>query len=133
MKCIHWIFHELPVETHKGVMAKQRTHMDMVVARVEREMNITWATKKEGESKRHRNCIQHTYSRIMNEKKQTIVKEEGNTHKRRPMVRHPRTYEASGCAPNYKKGMKQYYWQSKSEGENVVSVKDNGCLMECVH
>jgi hypothetical protein len=39
-------------------------------------MNIRWAPKKEGEKKGHSNCVQHIYSKILKEKKQTIIKDD---------------------------------------------------------
>jgi hypothetical protein len=46
VKRIHWIFHELPLGTHQDVLPQRRSHMDMVVKKVERAMNITWAKKR---------------------------------------------------------------------------------------
>ena len=121
IKRLHWIFHELPYGVHQDVLAHRQTHMDMVVARVEHRMNITWAPRKEQETKNHRNCLEHTYSKLLNEKKQTIIREEGTNHKRKPLVRHPKTFAASRNATNFKKGKTQFYWVSKMEGEHWVS------------
>jgi hypothetical protein len=82
VKRIHWIFYELPLGTHQDVVPQRRSHMDLVVAKVEHAMNITWAEKKEGETSCHRNCIQHSYSKVLNDKKQTIIKVEGSQHKK---------------------------------------------------
>jgi hypothetical protein len=46
IKCIHWIFYELPLGTHQDVLPQRRSHMDMVVEKLEHAMNITWAEKK---------------------------------------------------------------------------------------
>ena len=121
IKRLHWIFHELPYGIHQDVLAHRQTHMNLVVARVERQMNITWAPRKEHETRNHRNCLEHTYSKILNEKKQTIIKQEGTNHKRKPVVRHPKTFAASKNASNLKRGKTQFYWFSKTEGENWVS------------
>jgi hypothetical protein len=122
IKCIHWIFYELPVGTHQDVLPQRRSHMDLVVEKVERTMNIRWAPKKEGEKKGHRNCIQHIYSKILNEKKQTIIKDDGGQSKnRKPLVKRPKTLAAANGATNYRRGKALYYWQSKSEGMNLVS------------
>ncbi len=121
IKCIHWIFSELPLTTHQDVLPQRQTHMDLVVAKVERAMNISWAPKKEGEKNSHKNCLQHSYSKILNDKKQTVIKTEGNNHKRKPIVRHPKTFAASKRSPNYKKGKMMFYWYSKAEGQHWVS------------
>ena len=49
VKRIHWIFHKLPLGTHQDVLPQRRSHMDMVVKKVECAMNILWAEKKEGD------------------------------------------------------------------------------------
>jgi hypothetical protein len=56
-KCLHWMFNELPSSTHQDVLPQRMTHMDVVVKKVERAMNIMWAPKKEGDKTNHRNCI----------------------------------------------------------------------------
>jgi TPP-dependent 2-oxoacid decarboxylase len=53
-----------------------KLNMDLVVEKVEHTMNIRWAPKKEGEKKGHSNCVQHIYSKILKEKKQTIIKDD---------------------------------------------------------
>jgi len=121
IKCIHWIFHELPYATHRDVLPQRKSHMDLAVERVERGMNITWAREREGDKKGHRNCLEHVYAKMLNDKRQTIIKEEGTTHKRKPLVRHPKTVEAAGNAAHYKRGKTMYYWSSKAEGEHCVS------------
>ena len=132
LKRLHWIFSELPFGTHQDVLPRRQTHQELVVARVVQAMQITWATKKEGETASHKNCIQHTYSKIMNDKRHTIIGSTG--HGRQPMVRHPKTFEASGRAPNYKKGMKQLYWKSDSEGIHVVrNIRGSGSLRYVTH
>jgi hypothetical protein len=130
IKRVHWIFHELPFGTHQDVLSRRQTHMDLVVSRVEHVMDITWAPKKEGETKNHRNCLEHTYSRILNEKKQTIIKEDGTNHRRKPLVKHPKTFAASNRASNFKRGKTQFYWVSKTEGEHWVSSKKIVCAFE---
>jgi hypothetical protein len=95
--------------------------MDLVVAKVERAMNITWAKKIEGETSCHRNCIQHSYSKVLNAKKQTIVKIDGSQHKIRPLVRSPKSKKKSDGNPNYKRGKKLFYWHSKTDGIHWVS------------
>lgn len=132
LKRLHWIFSELPFGTHQDVLPRRQTHQELVVARVVQAMQITWATKKEGETACHKNCIQHTYSKIMNDKRHTIIR--STSHGRQPMVRHPKTFEASGRAPNYKKGMKQFYWKSESEGVHVVrNIWGSGSLHYVTH
>ena len=118
VKRLHWIFCELPFGTHQDVLPRRQTHQELVIARVVQAMQITWAAKKEGETANHKNCIQHTYSKIMNDKRHTVM--DKTSHGRHPMVRHPKTFEASGRDPKYKRGMKQFYWQSQSEGKHMV-------------
>lgn len=123
IKRFHWIFNELPFRTHQDVLPQRQSHMDSVVARVVQAMHITWAPKKEGETNSHRNCIEHTYSRILNEKRQTIIVSNGTSHGRKPLVRHPKSLAAAIGADYYKRGMKIFYWSSKTEGDNLVRTK----------
>jgi hypothetical protein len=124
LKRMHWIFHELPVATHKDVLMQRKSHADLVVAKVEKAMNMRWAPKMEGETAAHKNCIEHIYARILNEKKQTIVKRgDGNKHGRMPYVRNPKTWRLSKYAGTYKKGRTVFYWNSHTESEHVVSLE----------
>ena len=123
IKCIHWIFSELPFATHQDVLPQRKSHMDLAVEKVERDMNITWAAAT-GTAGSHRNCLQQVYSKMLNDKKQTIIKEEGNPHKRKPTVRRPKSMTAAGInGGQYKKGKNMYFWSSKEEGEHLVSTE----------
>ena len=124
VRCVHWIFSELPHAMHQDVLAHRKCHMDVVVEKAEREMNITWATGKEQGGSSLKNCLQQIYAKILNDKKQTIVKEEGTRHGRKPIVRRPKTLAASGCSAHYRKGKTLYFWSSKEEGEHSVSNKE---------
>jgi hypothetical protein len=95
--------------------------MDLAVEKVEREMSITWAPAKEGSKGSVRNCLQHCYAEMLNDKKQTIVKEEGSTHRRKPLVRHPKSASGAGNVSHYNRGKTMYYWTSKEEGKHSVS------------
>jgi hypothetical protein len=122
IKCIHWIFNELPFATHQDVLPQRKCHMDLAVERVEREMSISWAPTKEDDGDQ-RNCLQLVYCKMLNDKKQTIIKEDGTEHGRKPKVRKPKTAEAANNAPHYKRGKTMCYWHSKAEGESSVSPK----------
>jgi hypothetical protein len=92
IKCIHWIFYELPYGTHRDVLTQCKSHMDEVLDKVEQAMSITsWAPRRAGETNSHKNCLQLAYAKVLNDKRQTIIKENGASHKRRPLVKHPRT------------------------------------------
>ena len=121
IKRLHWIFHELPHGTHEDVLPQRQTHQDLAVARVVRAMNITWAAKKEGKTASHRNCVQHSCSKTMNEKRQTVINSSRTNHGRKPLVKHPKTFAASNKAATCKKGQRMCCWTSKTEGENHVS------------
>jgi hypothetical protein len=121
IKRIHWIFSELPHATHQDVLPQRKRHMDLAVERVMREMDITWAAAKGEGGESHRNCLQQVYSKMLNDKKQTIIKEEGTTHMRKPVIRRPKTVAAAGNAAHYKRGKNMYAWNSKEEGEHYVS------------
>jgi hypothetical protein len=110
IKRIHWIFYELLIGTHQDVLPQRRSHMDMVVEKVEHAMNITWAKKKRA---RH--------LAIGNDKKQTIIKVDGSKHKIRPLVKSPKTHKESEGNPNYKRGKQLFYWYSKAKGIHWVS------------
>jgi hypothetical protein len=120
IKCIHWMFNELPLATHQDVLPQRMSHMDLVVRKVERAMNITWASRKQGENQQHKNCLEHTYSKVLNDKKQTIINDNGTEHKRKPLVRCPRTEGEANGNPHYKKGKRLFYWYSKLEGMHWV-------------
>ena len=121
---VHWIFSELPFATHQDVLPQRRSHMDLAVEKVEREMNITWAPGKGEGGGSHRNCLQQVCSKMLNDKKQTVIKEEGTTHKRKPTVRRPKSAAVAGInAAHYKKGKNMCSWSSIEEGEHPVSKK----------
>jgi hypothetical protein len=121
IRAIHWIFHELPFATHRDVLPQRKCHMDLAVEQVEREMSITWAPMRKEGGRSQRNCLQQVYAKMLNDKKQTIVKGAGSTHRRKPMVRRPKTVEASGNCANYKRGKNMYSWHSEKEGNHQVS------------
>ena len=121
MKRFHWIFHELPLGTHQDVLPQRKNHMDLSVDKITSAMNVTWAPKKEGEIKRHKNCIEHIYAKTLNEKRQTAIKTEGTNHKRNPVIRHPKSLAEAKGARNYKRGKIMYYYRSEDDGECLVS------------
>ena len=121
IRAIHWIFHELPFATHRDVLPQRKSHMDLVVEQVAREMSITWAPMRDAKHGIQRNCLEQVYSKMLNDKKQTIVKGAGTTHGRKPMVRRPKTAKAAGNCANYKRGKNMYSWQSDKEGNHQVS------------
>jgi hypothetical protein len=129
VKRMHWIFHELPVATHKDVLMKRMSHMDGVVEKVVHAMNIEWSERKDGESPKHKNCIEHVYSRILNEKRNTIVKTTKfeDPTRRVPYVKSPKTKEQAGNPINYKRGKRYFYWKSRAEGE--FQVGDYSCYL----
>jgi hypothetical protein len=131
IKCLHWIFDELPTSTHRDVLSQRKSHMDLAVERVEREMSIVWGAMKDGETKNHRNCLQKVYSKILNDKKQTIIREEGTTHKRKPLVHHPKSVAAAKNTTNYKRGKAMYFWSSEAEGEHLVRRKVSDSHVSC--
>jgi hypothetical protein len=104
--------------------------MDLAVEKVEHQMKITWRPMKDRETKSHRNCLQHVYSKILNDKRQTIIKQEGTEHKRKPMVRHPKDQAAANKilgrpATNYKKGKVMFYCTRDGNAPiTIVLVKD---------
>jgi hypothetical protein len=120
LKRIHWIFHELPETLHKDVLMHRMSHMDVVTRIVMRELNVVWGDKRQGEETKRSNCIEKIYSRLLNEKKTTIVKPERTKNRRTPFVRHPQTKAKSGNPSKYKQGRTEFYWKSPLEGENVV-------------
>jgi hypothetical protein len=102
IKRIHWMFSELPFATHQDVLPQRKSHMDLAVERVEREMNVTWAPARGEGGGSHRNCLQQVCSKMLNDKKQTLIKEEGTSHKRKPMVPRPKSVAAAGNAAHCK-------------------------------
>ena len=113
IKRIHWIFNQLPFKTHEDVLMGRLTHCDSVVSKVMKQMNITWAPKKEGETVAHTNCIAHLYSRILCEKRQIIIKKGNkNTHNCVPFVRSPRLM----------KGISIFYCTDPVDGTSTVSL-----------
>ena len=121
IRAIHWIFHELPYATHRDVLPQRKCHMDLAVEQVEREMSLSWAPMRTEGGGSQRNCLQQVYSKMINDKRQTIIKVAGTTHGRKPMVRRPKTVEAAGNCANYKRGKNMFSWHSAMEGNNKVS------------
>jgi hypothetical protein len=121
LKRIHWMFHELPDALHRDVLMHRMSHMDVVTNKVMRSLNIVWGAKREGEDLKRSNCIEKIYSRILNEKKTTVVKAIPSKDRRLPFVRHPHTRAQSGNPAAYKPGKTEFYWRSQDEGERVVS------------
>jgi hypothetical protein len=122
IKCIHWIFNELPHATHRDVLPQRKCHMDLAVEKVERELSMSWAPSKEDDGDQ-RNCLQLVCCKMLNDKKQTIIRAEGSDHGRKPKVRKPKTVEAANNAPHFKRGKTMCCWHSKAEGEFSVSPK----------
>ena len=113
LKRLHWIFHNLPIGTYKDIMMNRQTHGDIVVSKVMNRMNVMWGYKKEGETVAHTNCIAHMYSRMLCEKKQTVIKKgDENLHNRTPFVRRPKKH----------RGKTIFYWSSLSDGVHEVSI-----------
>ena len=121
LKRIHWIFHELPETLHKDVLMHRMSHMDLVTSKVMRQLNVVWGDKREGEETKRSNCIEKAYSRLLNEKKTTIVNPDKTRNRRTAFVRRPQTRAKSGNPSAYKQGKTEFYWKSPAEGEKVVS------------
>jgi hypothetical protein len=127
---VHWIFHALPYGTHRDVLTQRMSHMDLVVQGVVLSMNVQWEEMKEGESNAHKNCIEHTYARYLNEKKTTVIGKIKNGDAdglhRRPYAKSPKSLEEAMNANHYKRGKRMYFWESRTEGVHVVgAVSDN--------
>jgi hypothetical protein len=119
---IHFIFHELPGRTYEDVMMKRLSHMEYVCLMVERKMRVIWTVPTSDVTSAHKNCIQHVYGRIANDKKMTVCRKNyGCSHNKYPYVRSPKTFKSSGYSANYKRGKQLYYWKSPEEGEKEVS------------
>ena len=123
LKRLHWIFHELPWSLHEDVSIHRRTHRDLVVEKVMAKLNVAWAEKLDGESGQHRNILEKLYSRVVAEKRSTILAQDGLKFKRWPYVRYPTSKAKAMGAPNYRKGMKIFCWKSPTEPERLVSEK----------
>jgi hypothetical protein len=122
LKRIHWMFHELPDTLHADVLMHRMSHMDVVTNKVMHSLNFVWGVKREGEDLKRSNCVEKIYSRILNEKKTTIVKAHVSKSRRLPFVRHPQTRAKSGNPTAYRPGKTEFYWKSGAEGEKVVSL-----------
>jgi hypothetical protein len=120
LKRVHWIFHELPGSLHQDVLMHRMSHMDVVTRRVMCELNVVWGETRVGEEAKRSNCIEKLYSRILNEKKNTIVNPDKTKNRRTPFVRHPQTKAKSGNRGHYRMGKTEFYWKSPAEGEKVV-------------
>jgi len=117
LKRIHWIFSELPWTTHRDILVQRKSHMDLVVKKVEDHMHITWAPMVEGRGPKRKNCIEHIYFRVLNEKRATIIR----GAKRTPYVRTPKSFAQANHDPNYRKGKTLFCWRSRTDGEHSVS------------
>jgi hypothetical protein len=120
IKRIHWIFHELPERLHRDVLMHRMSHLDVVTNKVMKVLNVVWGDKRVAEEKNRTNCIEKIYCRVINEKKNTIVKAEGTINRRTPFVRSPQTKAKSGNPGAWNIGQREFYWRSQIEGEHVV-------------
>jgi hypothetical protein len=120
IKRIHWIFHELPDTLHRDVLMHRMSHMNVVTEMVMHELNVVWGDMRDGEEAKRSNCIEKIYTRVINEKKTTIIKRERTKHERTLFIRHPQTRAQSGNPGAYRQGQTEFYWKSVQEGVQVV-------------
>jgi hypothetical protein len=80
IKRLLWMFHQLPWQTHQAVTLKEQSHQALVEEMVKSEMNITFAATNEEYDHRKRNCIQQTYTKLLNSRKQDIMKRQGGNN-----------------------------------------------------
>ena len=121
IKRIHWLFNELPWSTHQDILMERKSHMDLVVERVQNHLNVVWAPMVEGRGPKRKNCIQHIYLRLLNEKRCTIIK----GAERKPYIRTPKSFVLANRDPNYRKGKVLFCWKSTTQGERSVIYETN--------
>ena len=124
MKRVHWMFHELPWVTHKQITLKGKTHQDLVEDLVLEEMNVGLLKdqpKLNDQSNKHkkRNCIQQMYSKVINNKKQDVMRKGGgNIHKVQAFLKRPTPRDTTMINKKYSRSKTVFYWSKNDEDGN---------------
>ena len=126
VKRIHWMFHQLPWDTHQDITLKAKTHQDLVVDKVMEEMNIEFIKEEHHDSNpKKRNCIQQMYSKVLNMKKQDLMKKGGgNTSDIQAYLKRPVNIQNEGrmMTAKYSRSKTIFYWgQKMSEGGCMIN------------
>jgi hypothetical protein len=110
IKRLLWMFHQLPGQTHKDITLRAKSHQDLVEDIVKTELNIEFEPDEEPDHKK-RNCIQQTYTKVLNSKKQDIMKKRGgNRNQVQALV--TRTSPAEETKKRrYYRSKTLFYWQ----------------------
>jgi len=116
IKQVHWMFHQLPWETYEDVTLKAQTHQDVVVDKVKEQMNVEFMKEEEKDKNpKRRNCIEQMYSKVLNMKKQDLMKKGGgNTNDTQAFLKRPIIMESEIPSAKYKRSKYQFYWGQKT-------------------
>jgi hypothetical protein len=131
MKRLHWMFHQLPWTTHKECTLKGKTHQDLVEDRVLDEMNLAFLDEPSDYKKR--NCIQQMYSKVMNNKKQDIMRKGGgNVLEVQAFLKCPSHKNQALKEKKKSRSKTVFYWSKKNEVGNteVFEVIYRWCLIQ---
>jgi hypothetical protein len=130
VKQLHWMFHQLPWETHQSITLKEKTHQDLVVDKVMEDMNITFMKEEDDDKNpKQRNCIQQMYTKVLNMKKQDLMKKGGgNTSDIQAFLKRPVTLANQISNNKYSRSKTVFYWSGKNEDGGSV---DNEVMQLC--
>lgn len=111
IKRLLWMFHQFPWQTHQAVTIKEQTHQDLVEDIVKSELNIAFHVSDEEYDHRKRNCIQQTYSKILNCRKQDIMKKSnGNKHNVQAFIKCQGIAKEKNKRRKLTRSKTQFYW-----------------------
>lgn len=128
MKILHWMFHELPWSTHKECTLKGKTHQDLVEERVMDEMNCSFLDDEPTNHKK-RNCIQQLYSKLMNNKKQDIMRKGGgNIWEVQAFLKRPIHHDKTMKDKKYSRSKTVFYWSKKNDAGITQQYEVISCL-----
>jgi hypothetical protein len=117
VKRIHWIFHQLPHKTYQDSTFMGKNHQEVVVDLVMKKLNIEWVSEPgKKRSKQHKNCIAKYYAKVLNDKKQTVLKKDnGNPHNTMAFLKRPTEFRSRKEQKKYKREKTCFYVKRKDD------------------
>ena len=95
-----------------------------------------WANKKEGETKNHRNCLQQTYTRVLNDKRQItkarnkMLQNREGSEKKHTLQTKSENVQLAICRGGHALG--KFWYATLLELLTVIDVRLTFCLNEQV-
>jgi hypothetical protein len=124
IKQVLWMFHQLPWRTHQAITIRERNHQDLVEEMVMDELHIDFEAAEGERDHRTRNCIQQTYSKMLNNRKQDIMKKgHGNYKDIQAGIKQPSTSKEKCNGKKHKRSKSVFYWRGNDTQGNVQVYK----------